>query len=295
MLRRSVFPVLAAGLLSDSSGASATPEHGAKSLDRFVGSGGTALLVDVRTRRLIAIGRPDSAARSLSPPGSTLKPFVLAALIESGRLQSSASFPCPTRLRIAGRALDCSHPKLAVPVQIDTALAYSCNCFVAHVAENFPPGALARELTGLGFTSRAGIAGDDEAAGRVAFASTLDAQRLQALGENGILVTPAELAIAYCRLVVRIDHPEMRPIRAGLEEAVEFGTAQNAGVPGVKVAGKTGSVLTPGGEPMAWFAGFLPSTAPEVVITVMLPGRSGGGDAAPLARDILMAYRSGSL
>ena len=82
------------------------------------------------------------------------------------------------------------------------------------------------------------------------------------------------------------------PVRAGLEGAVAFGTAQHARVAGVQVAGKTGSAFTAEGEHVAWFAGFMPSREPDVVVVVMLRGRSGGADAAPVAGRILEAYRA---
>ncbi len=254
----------------------------ASKLDRFLAAGsGAAVLIDVPTRRTIAAAGRDLAERSLFPPGSTLKPFVLSALMKSGRLSPSASFACPARLRIGNRTLDCSHPPLAVPMRVDTALAYSCNCFVAHAAERFGPGELARELDHAGF-----------AGGRIQPATGGDAIRLQALGEQGVLVTVTELALAYRSLARSVTPPE---IRTGLEGAVEFGTAQNAGVAGVKVAGKTGTALTSAGETIAWFAGFVPSVAPQVAIAVMVHGRSGGADAAPIAGRILEAYRAGRL
>jgi cell division protein FtsI/penicillin-binding protein 2 len=87
----------------------------------------------------------------------------------------------------------------------------------------------------------------------------------------------------------------MRLVLAGLVGAVEYGTAQNARVAATVVAGKTGTSLSNAGEPVAWFAGFVPSAAPEVAIAVMVPGRSGGADAAPVAGRILEAYRAGRL
>jgi cell division protein FtsI/penicillin-binding protein 2 len=270
------------------------------SLDRFLGSTrGAAVLVDVRSRRLIAVGGADLAARSLLPPGSTLKPLVVTALLRSGKLSAEASFPCPRRLRIGNRTLDCSHPVLAEPMRIDSALAYSCNCFIAHAAEQFGPGELAQELVQSGLASRTSWFGNEEAVGRIRPGVGPDAQRLQALGEDGILVTTAGLAAAYRLLALKINSQQMQPVLAGLEGAVEFGTAQNARVPGAssggKLAGKTGSALTSAGEPIAWFAGFWPSRAPGTVVTVMVPGHSGGSDAAPVARRILEAYRAGRL
>jgi cell division protein FtsI/penicillin-binding protein 2 len=179
--------------------------------------------------------------------------------------------------------LDCSHPPLAMPVRVDTALAYSCNCFVAHAAERFDAGELARVFPSTGFSG-----------GRIQPAAG-DAIRLQALGEQSVLVTVTELALAYRSLATKIALPEMRPILQGLEGAVEYGTAQNASVSGTKVAGKTGTALTSTGEIIAWFAGFVPSSAPQVAIAVMVHGRSGGADAAPIAGRILEAYRAGRL
>jgi peptidoglycan glycosyltransferase len=292
--RRDVISGLARGLTG--LGLARWAASASQPLDRFFPAGkGTAILVDIRSRRLIAAANVSAAARSLAPPGSTLKPFVLAALLRSGKLDAGTSFACPGRLRIGARVLNCSHPRLAVPVRVDTALAYSCNCFVAHAAERFAAGELARELEGLGLAARTGLVGDDEATGRIRAASGGDAQRLQALGEDGVLITTAELAMAYHLLALKSGAPEMRPILAGLEGAVEYGTAQNARVTEVKVAGKTGTAITTVGEPIAWFAGFLPSAAPEAVIAVMLPGRSGGADAAPVGGRILEAYTTGRL
>jgi cell division protein FtsI/penicillin-binding protein 2 len=239
--------------------------------------------MDVPSRRVIASAGGALADQSLLPPGSTVKPFVLSALMKSGKLNPGMSFACPGRLRIGSRMLDCSHPPLAMPVRVDTALAYSCNCFVAHAAERFDAGELARILPSTGFAG----ARIQPAAG--------DAIRLQALGEQDVLVTVNELALAYRSLAMRIALPEMRPILAGLEGAVDYGTAQNASVSGAKVAGKTGTALTSAGEIIAWFAGFVPSSAPQVAIAVMVHGRSGGADAAPIAGRILEAYRAGQV
>lgn len=265
-------------------------------LDALIGSPyAAAVLVEVSNRRLIAIGGSTLARRSLRPPGSTLKPFVLAALIESNRLKPTEQFLCPGKLRIRSRSFDCVHPPLGSPLTVDTALAYSCNCFVAHVAERFQPGELARELGRLGLASNTGLFGGDEAAGQIRPAMNPDSQRIQALGEDGVKITVAELALAYRGLALKIDQPGMRAIKEGLEGAVEFGTAQNAAVPGIRTAGKTGSAVTASGEPVAWFAGFLPSAAPQAALAVMLPGKSGGADAAPIARRIFEAYRAGKL
>jgi penicillin-binding protein 2 len=149
---------------------------------------------------------------------------------------------------------------------------------VAHFAQRFEPGELARRLTRAGFT------------GQVEAAATVEAGQLQAIGEGHVLVTPYELLMAYHRLASLVQTTAMAPILEGLEGAVEFGTAQRARVARLRVAGKTGSVTTTEGAHVAWFAGFAPARAPEFVVTVAVQGRSGGADASPIAGSMLQKY-----
>ena len=238
---------------------------------------GCTLLLDVKTQR-VATNNEALAAQTHVPPGSTIKPFVINALLKHGRIHPDTSFPCPHDLTISGRRFDCSHPRLGASILPDTALAYSCNCYVAHMAERFAPGELSRELQSFDLDAAA--------------ATTPDAVRLQAIGEAGIQVTPLGLAHAYRRLALNA----AEPVITGMEEAVAFGTAQLARVPGIKIAGKTGSTRRAAtGEFIAWFAGFAPSRTPEKVIVVMLPGHSGGADAAPVAARMLNDWRRGHM
>src|ERR1044072_1179764 len=112
--------------------------------------GEAAVLLDVRTRRVIEMRNEAVATRSPLPPGSTMKPFALAALLKSGKLRPEEPWLCPGTLSIGGRQLNCSHPRMATPMRVETALAYSCNCFVAHMAERLAPGELpqARQVSG---------------------------------------------------------------------------------------------------------------------------------------------------
>jgi cell division protein FtsI/penicillin-binding protein 2 len=257
----------------------------------FPPGSGAALLIGVQSRKLIAVNNLAAAGNVIAPPGSTIKPFALAALVRRRKLTASETYVCPGKLEIGGRSLNCSHPRLNVPMRIETALAYSCNCFVARMAERFEATELAAELQSAGLASRTGLLGPTEASGRVAALTGGDARRLQALGEFGIAVTLAELAMAYRKLAMRLGEAEMQAIGQGLAGAVTYGTAQRAAASGMSVAGKTGSVQAPDGARIAWFAGYAPSESPEVAVAVMLQARSGGGDAAPVAAQILEAYR----
>ena len=148
MLRRELLATLAACAVGRA--------RGSAGLEPFFESReGAGLLLDVRSRRMIAMRGAAVADGFLAPPGSTLKPFVLAALLRDGKLSATEAWPCPGRLTIAGRSFDCSHPQLDFPVRVETAIAYSCNCFVARVAERFAPGELAWR-TGAGGPHPAG-------------------------------------------------------------------------------------------------------------------------------------------
>ena len=244
----------------------------------FEGVSGAAVVIHASSGMAIAEHDPARTVRALAPPGSTLKPFVLATLIETGKLRPGDRWRCPGDLRIAGRALSCSHPPVGSPMDVRTALAYSCNCFTAHFAERLGESELTLAL------ARYGIESDLQSD-----------VRLAALGEDGVLTTVNGLATAYRRLALRLSRPVMAPVLAGMEDAVEYGTAQRAKSASWNVAGKTGSVVSAEGAHVAWFAGFAPSRAPKVVAVVMVQGRSGGADAAPIAGRILDACARGSL
>jgi len=134
-------------------------------------SAGTALLVSVGARQIIYKENPQIAEQWLIRPGSTVKPFTLITLIRAGKLSPLDVFPCPGVLSLNGQNLNCSHPKLALPMNAARALAYSCNCAIAHFAERLRPGELRQTLKLFGFT-------------RITDPASLDAQKLQAIGHG---------------------------------------------------------------------------------------------------------------
>ncbi len=96
-------------------------------------------------------------------------------------------------------------------------------------------------------------------------------------------------------------------VRSGLEGVVEepHGTGARARVPGVRVAGKTGTAQVVGlkhaegvGNDIpwelrdhAWFVGFAPAEAPEIVVAALVEhGQHGGSAAAPLVQRVLARY-----
>ncbi len=92
----------------------------------------------------------------------------------------------------------------------------------------------------------------------------------------------------------------MRPehatvLRDMMVEVVAQGTGRNAAIPGVEVAGKTGTAQAEG-APTVWFVGLAPAGDPQVAVAVVVEdggsvgvGATGGAVAAPIARAVMQA------
>jgi cell division protein FtsI/penicillin-binding protein 2 len=233
---------------------------------------GVAIVVDVLSGRLVAASRDGVADRRAAPPGSVMKPFALSSMLETGILRDSTRWKCQRTLRINGRRLDCLHPEMGEPFGPVEALAYSCNSFFAHFASRLDPAVFVAALKTFGFAPT--VPRDS------------GSLQLLALGESNILATPLQIASAYRRLA----NTNATLILAALTAATDYGTARLARPSGIIVAGKTGTATSQvGARAHAWFAGFAPVSRPQVVVVVFLETGSGGGDAAPIAKQIFAA------
>jgi penicillin-binding protein 2 len=87
-------------------------------------------------------------------------------------------------------------------------------------------------------------------------------------------------------------------IREGMRRAVneQGGTALTARVPGIAVAGKTGTAQNPGRKDHAWFIGFAPYDHPRIAICVLVENAGFGGvAAAPIAGLCIEQYLYGRI
>jgi len=79
-----------------------------------------------------------------------------------------------------------------------------------------------------------------------------------------------------------------REVRSLMVAVVKRGTGTAARLPGVTVAGKTGTATNPHGRSHAWFVAFAPADAPRVAVALVVENVGYGGTyAAPIARNVL--------
>jgi penicillin-binding protein A len=132
----------------------------------------------------------------------------------------------------------------------------------------------------------------------------------QAVGNGGVMMTPHVLdhvqnnegqAISGTAYEPREYQRSMEPATAAtvrdlMVDVVNNGTGTRAQIPGIQVAGKTGTAQVEGQQAHAWFIGFAPADAPQYAIAVLVEngGSSAGGDnatggrvAAPIAAQVL--------
>lgn len=255
---------------------------------------GAMVVADVATGQILAAAALDLAAHRLARPGSTVKPFVLVALLESGKLDRRQRLLCRRPLRIGGVRVDCAHPASVVDLDAEEAIAYSCNSYFAEAATRLSGAELVQSLRRAGLDSASGLV-EEEGTGRIETPRDREMLQLEALGDRGIEVTALELLGAYRKLALQkrsgagaaeVD----APVFAGLEQSVGYGMAHAANVEGMKIAGKTGTAASrESAKTHGFFVGYAPAEKPEIVVVVYLE-LGNGGDAAGVARVVFREF-----
>jgi penicillin-binding protein 2 len=249
------------------------------------GHPGALVVEDVNSGTILASVDLQLAAHGLERPGSTLKPFVLMALLEAQKVNPEDRLLCRRPLIIGGARMDCTHSANVTHLNADDAIAYSCNSYFAQVAPRLGELELVQALRRAGFDSPSGLA-SGEATGRIGKPATRAQLELEALGDDGIEVTPLELLEAYRRLALRRRGGNSGPVFDGLEHSVTYGMAHAVNVDGMKVAGKTGTASSSrSARTHGFFAGYAPADKPEIAVVVFLE-RGRGMDAAALAQPV---------
>jgi cell division protein FtsI/penicillin-binding protein 2 len=272
---------------------SAAPSNLQREVDSAMGKlPGAFVVVDVTSRTMLAAHGMDMASLRLEAPGSTLKPSLMMALLETGKLDPKQQFICHKPLKIGSAQLDCTHPVEVRQLDAAEAIAYSCNSYVAQVAHRLSGTELVEMLRRAGFDTPSGLIAQ-EARGRIALPANLEELQLEALGYRGVAVTPLELLEAYRKLALRKRRSDLgvdAPVFKGLEDSVAFGMARAAWVDGMNVAGKTGtSVARNTQQTHGFFVGYAPAEKPAIAVVVFL-AQGRGLDAAAIAQPVFSSF-----
>jgi peptidoglycan glycosyltransferase len=264
-------------------------------------------------------------------PGSTFKVVTATAAIDTGQFTPQSMLSGRNDVLVSGVPLGNDDDESYGQINLTEALAKSVNTVWAQVAEKLGKQTMARYMARFGFDRKPELdypAGEMSSSGEYLGEKILpptsprvDVGRM-GIGQDKLAVVPlqmAEVAAAVAdhgrlmapHLTERIVDPEgrtvqrisprtqsivMKPTTASavtsmMEAVVNEGTGTEAQIPGVQVAGKTGTAETQIGTAInnVWFIAFAPAANPRVAIAVTLehvPGQ-GASFAAPVAREVM--------
>jgi len=264
-------------------------------------------------------------------PGSTFKVVTATAAIDTGMFTPSSTVSGRNGVVISGVPLQNDENESFGEITLTAALAHSINTVWAQVAERLGKRTMARYMDRFGFNHKPQLdypaeqmstSGEYEGGRLIRPTSPLVDVGRMGIGQDKLAVVPlqmAEVAAAVAnhgtlmvpRIAQKIVDPEGRTVRSieprtqsvvmkpstaaavtsMMEAVVNEGTGTSAQIPGVQVAGKTGTAETQIGTAInnVWFIAFAPAQSPRVAIAVTLKGVPGQGAsfAAPVAREVM--------
>ena len=251
------------------------------------------------------------AATDIFEPGSSMKPFFVAAGLASGKYDNRSIIDTsPGFFKVGVKTFEDEHNLGAI--DIATVLAKSSNVGMAHIALSLPPQEIWTTLNHLGFGQVTTSGYPGESAGLLPNYSQWRPIGIVTMSHGyGLSVTPLQLAHAYATIgsfgvsrpvsFLRVEgRPQgeralesqvCRELVGMLESVVAAeGTGKLAAIPGYRVSGKTGTAwkATAGGYStdryMAVFGGVAPATAPRLAAIVVIDeptaGQHQGGQVA---------------
>ncbi len=292
----------------------------------LAGRYGGATAVDPRTGQVLALA--GIAFSAPQPPGSTFKIVTAAGALGARIVSLRNSFPVQTAATLEGTTLSNANGE-SCGGTFEQAFANSCNSVFAPLGAKLGAARLVATAERFGFNAPAGIDGAAEStippaseiSGDLAVGSSAIGQgKVQATALQMTLVAatvaaggrrprPTLLLGARPRFVRAVAPRVVRTLRRLMLAVVAFGTGTAAAIPGVRVAGKTGtaelqdapsaqpSTGTTGTTPSpprkqtdAWFVAFAPAGRPRIAAGMLLvEAGAGGAVAAPAVRGILAA------
>jgi cell division protein FtsI (penicillin-binding protein 3) len=260
------------------------------------------------------------ALTDIFEPGSTMKPFIAALALQSGRVSpESVIQTAPGRLQLTGITITDAHPHGALTVE--QVIQKSSNVGVVKMAMQMQPREMWEMFSAVGFGSKPALTFPGLAGGRLRpFKTWRPIEQATMSYGYGLSTSLYQLARAYtvfghdgallpASLLkgegappagVQVFSPEVsHQVRKMLGMVTgEGGTAPKAQAPGYSVGGKTGTAHKQegagyaGNKYRAWFVGLAPLKQPRIVVAVMVDepsaGKYFGGDvAAPVFSEVV--------
>jgi hypothetical protein len=271
--------------------------------------GGVAV---VRPRDGAVLALAGLAVSAPQPPGSTFKIITLSAALTHHKATPSSVYPVQTQAILSGVPLRNAGGE-ACGGSLVSSFVNSCNSVFAPLGARVGARRLVRMAEAYGFNSTPKVpAAKPSSISKPRDLKDSLAVGASAIGQDKDLATPLQMAVVGATVGARGRRAEPRIVRAEpvhhrrvisrhvagevrdmMIGVVRSGTGTAAAVPGVEVAGKTGTAeLRPNSsdprDADAWFVAFAPAAKPKVAVGVMLVGAGFGGTAAaPIARQVL--------
>ena len=280
--------------------------------------------MDPRTGEVL--GLAGVAFSALQPPGSTFKIITATGALEAGIVKLSDTFPVESGAPVEGVTISNAGGELCGGTFVQ-AFANSCNSVFAPLGAKLGAARLVNVAERFGFNQPTSIPGAAESV--IPSASTIgDALAVgsSAIGQGTVQTTALQMTDVAATIAMAGERPiptlqlhqaprfirvTSRHIAHLVQElmiaVVAYGTGTSAQIPGVTVAGKTGTAElrnTQGpdagpnaGSPAntdAWFVGYAPVGHPRIVVGALFPEQgAGGATAAPAVHDVLAAALHG--
>ncbi len=270
-------------------------------------SGGIAVM-QPGTGEVLALA--GTAYSSNGPPGSTFKIITTTAALEDHKVKLTDQFPVETAAVLDGVRLSNAGGE-ACGGSFEHSFAESCNSVFAPLGAKVGKQRLVETAEKYGWNERPLIPGAVESTipQPSGIGDSLDVGST-AIGQGKVLATPLQMVSVAATVGnhgVRVEPHLLRgqrvpkhrvttrqvtdTLRRLMIGVVKGGTGTAADIPGVQVAGKTGTAELglAAGQTDAWFTAFAPARRPSVAVAVWRLRAGAGGDAsAPLARQVLV-------
>ena len=260
------------------------------------------------------------ATQGIYPPGSTFKTVTALAAMEHLSGWQNFTVECTGEAYFEDKVIHCYNNKAHGTVDMKAAMAASCNCYFAALAEQIGAGDLAKTMRQVGMdkvshfeleTSRNNIflekgATESELVetaigqGRTGVTPLYMAMLASAIANEGLMMQPYIVDhVVYPdggigkqqvpeKLMEICSADEAAVLKDMMTEVVTSGTGAAAAVSGVTVAGKTGTAENATGNDHSWFIGFAPAEDPKVAVAVLIEN-SNYGSATPIAGQMIRA------